>query len=102
MRSTLACQLALRSAGRPGSCSMARPSLVLVVEPLARFDGQGKSPPLVGVGGGTSKNFPRKESAMDFHESVIDAVDRVLSWDLPDEALPDAVSAEASYLVDDD
>ncbi len=31
MRSTLACQLA----GRPGSCSMARPSLVLVVEPPA-------------------------------------------------------------------
>jgi hypothetical protein len=35
---------------------------------------------------------------MPFHESVIDAVDRVLSWDLPDEALPDAVSAEAGHL----
>jgi hypothetical protein len=36
---------------------------------------------------------------MPFHESVIDAVARVLSWDLPDEALPDAVSAEASHLA---
>ena len=28
-----------------------------------------------------------------------DALDRVLSWDLPDEALPYAVSAEASHLA---
>jgi hypothetical protein len=39
---------------------------------------------------------------MPFHESVIDAVERVLGRDLPDEALPDAVSAEASHLVAED
>jgi hypothetical protein len=36
---------------------------------------------------------------MHLHNFVIDAVDRVLSWDLPDEAVADAGSAEASHLA---
>jgi hypothetical protein len=36
---------------------------------------------------------------MQFCNFVIDAVDRVLSWDLPDESVADAVSAEASHLA---
>jgi hypothetical protein len=33
------------------------------------------------------------------NDYIVDAVDRVLSWDLPDEALAHAVSVEAGHLA---
>ena len=36
---------------------------------------------------------------MQFHDAVADAIDRVLTWDLPDEALPVALVAEAGHLA---
>jgi len=33
------------------------------------------------------------------NDYIVDAVDRVLSWGLPDEAIAAAVSAEAGYLA---
>ena len=36
---------------------------------------------------------------MQFHDAVADAIDRVLTWDLPDEGLSGALVAEASHLA---
>ncbi len=36
---------------------------------------------------------------MQLHNFVIDALDRVLTWDLPDEAYPEALSSEAGHLA---
>jgi hypothetical protein len=36
---------------------------------------------------------------MDLHNYVLDALDRVLAWDLPDEVCPHAISAEAGLLA---
>jgi len=33
------------------------------------------------------------------NDYIVDAVERVLSWGLPDEAIAQAVSAEAGYLA---
>jgi len=34
------------------------------------------------------------------NDYIVDAVDRVLSWGLPDEAIAQAVSAEAGHLAE--
>jgi len=36
---------------------------------------------------------------MELHNFVLDALDRVLAWDLPDEVCPYAVTAEAGLLA---
>ena len=36
---------------------------------------------------------------MELHNFVLDALDRVLAWDLPDEVYPHAVTAEAGLLA---
>jgi len=36
---------------------------------------------------------------MQLHDAITDAIDRVLTWDLPDESLPGALSAEAGHLA---
>ena len=36
---------------------------------------------------------------MQLHDAITDAIDRVLSWDLPDESLSGALSAEAGHLA---
>jgi hypothetical protein len=36
---------------------------------------------------------------MDYQNFLIDAVNQVLAWDIPDEALPDAVIAQAGIMA---
>jgi hypothetical protein len=36
---------------------------------------------------------------MPFHDAITDAIDHVLTWDMPDESLPAALSAEAGHLA---
>jgi hypothetical protein len=36
---------------------------------------------------------------MNFQNYLMDAIDRVLGWDLPDESLADAVKAQASLMA---
>ena len=36
---------------------------------------------------------------MELHNFVLDALDRVLAWDLPDEFCPQAITAEAGLLA---
>jgi len=36
---------------------------------------------------------------MQVHNFVTDALNRILTWDLPDEAYPDALSSEAGQLA---
>ena len=36
---------------------------------------------------------------MQLSDAIPEAIDHVLSWDLPDESLPGALSAEASHLA---
>jgi hypothetical protein len=36
---------------------------------------------------------------MQFDDAIPDAIVRVLSWDVPDESLPCALSAEATHLA---
>ena len=36
---------------------------------------------------------------MQLHDAIPDAIDRVLTWDMPDEGLPGALSAEATHLA---
>jgi len=36
---------------------------------------------------------------MEFQDAITDAIDRVLTWDLPDESLAGALSAEAGRLA---
>ena len=36
---------------------------------------------------------------MQLHDAIPDAIDRVLTWDIPDESLPDAFAAEATHLA---
>jgi hypothetical protein len=36
---------------------------------------------------------------MRYADAIPDAIDRVLNWDMPDESLPCALSAEATHLA---
>ena len=36
---------------------------------------------------------------MNFQNYLMDAIDRVLAWDLPDEAIADAAKAQASLMA---
>ncbi len=36
---------------------------------------------------------------MHFLDQIHDAIDVVLGWEIPDEAFPDAVQAQASYMA---
>jgi len=36
---------------------------------------------------------------MQLHDVITDAIEHVLTWDLPDESLPSALSAEAGHLA---